>query len=93
MQKIKKKMCIEIVPMFVCVRRGVCYILRTSTLINGQSIIVFCPKADLSQQTRHSPLYPFLSLSFRIFIQYIYHNIVYPLISSALNFVPVYHSF
>ena len=30
-----------------------------------QSIIVFCPRAGLSLQTKHSPLYPLLSLPFR----------------------------
>ena len=54
-----------------------------------QSIIVFCPRAGLSLQTWHSPLYPLLSLPFSIFIQSIYHNVVYHLISSsASNFLP-----
>ena len=42
----------------------------------NQSIIVFCPRAGLSLQTQHSPLYPLLSLPFRIFIQSIYYNVV-----------------
>ena len=41
----------------------------------SQSIVVFCPRAGLSMQTQHSPLYPLLSLPFRIFIQSIYHNV------------------
>ena len=57
--------------------------------INNQSVIVFCPRAGLSLQIQHSPLYPLLSLPFRIFIQSIYHNVVYHLTpSSALNFLP-----
>ena len=56
---------------------------------NNQSVIVFCPRAGLSQQTQDSPLYPLLSLSFRIFIQSIYHNIFYHLTSSSVaNFFP-----
>ena len=51
------------------------------------------PRADLSLQTQHTLLYPLLSLPFRILIQSIYHNAVYHLISSASNFLPVYHSF
>ena len=31
---------------------------------NNQSIIVFCPRAGLSLQTQHSPLYPLLSILF-----------------------------
>ena len=59
-----------------------------------QSIIVFCPRAGLSLQTHHSPLYPLLSLPFRIYISSIYHNVFYHMISSsASNFLPVYHSF
>ena len=54
---------------------------------------MFCPRVDLSLQTQHSPLYPLLSLPFRIFIQPIYHNVVYHLISSASNFLAVYHFF
>ena len=42
-----------------------------------QSIIVFCPRAGLSQQTQPSPLYPLLNLPFRILIQSIYHNVIY----------------
>ena len=58
------------------------------------STIVFCPREGLSLQTQHSPLYPLLSLPFRIFIQSIYHNVVYHLISScASNFLRVQHSF
>ena len=38
---------------------------------------MFCPRAGLSLQTQHSPLYPLLSLPFRIFIQSIYHNVIY----------------
>ena len=54
---------------------------------------MFCPRAGLSLQTQHSALYPLLSLPFRIFIQSIYHNVAYHLISSsAANFLPVYHS-
>ena len=49
----------------------------------NQSIIVFCPRAGFSLQTQHSPLYPLLSLPFRIFIQSIYHNVVYHLITSS----------
>ena len=49
---------------------------------------VFCPRADLSLQTQHSPLYLLLSLPFRIFIQSIYHKVVYNLISCAANFLP-----
>ena len=60
----------------------------------NQSIIVFCPRAGLSLQTQqHSPLFPLLSLSFHICIQSIYHDIVYHLISSVANLLPVYHSF
>ena len=60
----------------------------------NQSIIVFCPRAGLSLQTQHSPLYPLLSLPFCIFIQSIYHNVVYHLISSsAVNLLLIYHSF
>ena len=56
----------------------------------NQSIILFCPRAGLSLQTQHSPFYPLLSLPFRIFMQSIYHNIVYHLISSsASNFLPI----
>ena len=36
---------------------------------------MFCPRAGLSLQTQDSPLYPILSLPFRIFIQSIYHNV------------------
>ena len=61
---------------------------------HSQSIIVFCPRAGLSLQTQHSPIYPFFSLSFHMFIQFIYHNVVYCLISSsASNFLPIYHTF
>ena len=42
----------------------------------NQSIIVFCPWACLSMQTQNSPLFPLLSLPFRIFIQSIYHNVL-----------------
>ena len=56
-------------------------------------IIVFFPRAGLSLQTQHSPLYPLLSLPFRIFIQSIYHNVVYHLSSSTSNFLPIYHIF
>ena len=38
--------------------------------------IPFCPRAGLSLQTHHSPLYPLLILPFRIFIQFIYYNVV-----------------
>ena len=63
-------------------------------IIKHQSIIVFCPRAGLSLQTQHSPLYPLLSPPFRIFIQSIYHNVVYHLISSAAsNFLPICHTF
>ena len=58
-----------------------------------QSIIVFCPRAGISLQTQHSPPYPLLSLPFRIFIQSIYNNGVYLLISSsASNFLPISHT-
>ena len=60
----------------------------------NQSITVFCPRIGLSLKTEPSPLYPLLSLPFRIWIQSIYHNVVYHLISSfATIFLPVYHSF
>ena len=60
----------------------------------NESIIVFCPRACHLLQTQHSPLYSILSLPFRTFIQPIYHNVVYhPKSSSALNFLPIYHSF
>ena len=49
-----------------------------------QSIIVFCPRAGLSLQTQHSPLNSLLSLAFRIFIQFIYHNVQ----SSDIFFCP-----
>ena len=39
----------------------------------------------LSLQTQHSRLYPLLSLPFRIFIQSIYLNVVYHLISSSAS--------
>ena len=59
-----------------------------------QSIIVFCPRAGLSPQIQHSPLYPLLSLPFRICIRSICHNIVYHLISSSTaTRLPIYHSF
>ena len=59
-----------------------------------QAIIVFCSRAGVSLQTRHSPLYPLLSLSLRICTLSICHNVVYHLIySSALNIFAVYHSF
>ena len=52
---------------------------------------MFCPRTGLSLKTQHFPLYPLLSLPFRMFIQSIYHNVVYHLISfSAVNFLPVY---
>ena len=38
--------------------------------------MVFCPRADLSLQTQHAPLYPLLSLHFHIFTQSFYHNVV-----------------
>ena len=48
---------------------------------------MFCLRAGISLQTQHSPLYPLLSLPFRIFLQSIYYNVVYHLISSsAANF-------
>ena len=50
-------------------------------------------KAGLSLQTQHSPFYRLLSLPFRIFIQSIYRNVVYHLIPSVSNFLPVCHSF
>ena len=50
------------------------------------------PTMGLSLQTQHSPLYPLLSLPFRIYIQSIYHNVVYHLICSAAKHHPVYHS-
>ena len=60
--------------------------------IYNQSIIVFCPRAGLSLQAQHSSLYTLLSLPFRIFVQSIYHNVVYHLISSsASKFLPNYH--
>ena len=67
-----------------------CIVTQKGILANvNQSIIVFCPRAGLSLHTQHSPLYPLLSLPFRIFIQSIYHNVVYHLISySASNFLP-----
>ena len=49
----------------------------------NQSIIAFCSRAGLSLQTQHSPLYPLLSLPFRICIQSTYHDVVYHLIFSA----------
>ena len=56
-------------------------------------IIVFCSRAGLSLQTQHSPFYPFLSLPFRICIQYIIHDVVnYLSPSSASNFLPIYHT-
>ena len=45
------------------------------TLNVYQSFIVFCPRAGLSLQTQHSPVYSLLSLPFRICIQSIYHNV------------------
>ena len=50
---------------------------KALTKINQSSIRVFCLRAGLSLQTQHFPLYPLLSLPFRIFIQSIYHNVVY----------------
>ena len=45
-------------------------------------------------QTQHSPLYPLFRLPFRIFLQSIYHNVGYHLISSsASNFLLIYHTF
>ena len=62
-------------------------------LLINQSIVMFCPRAGRSLQTQHSPLCPLLSLPSRIFIQSIYHNVVYHLTSfSASNFLPAYHS-
>ena len=49
---------------------------------------MLCSRAGLSLQAQHSPLYPLLSLPFRIFVQSIYHKVVYHLISSAANFLP-----
>ena len=54
-----------------------------------QSISVFCPRIGLSLQTEPSPLYLLLSLPFHIFIQSIYHRVVYHLISSAANLLPI----
>ena len=52
------------------------------------------PKGRYFTHTQHSPLYPLPSLPFCIFIQSIYHNVVYHLISSsASNFFPIYHTF
>ena len=59
-------------------------------MMGNQSVIVFYPRASLSLQTQHSPLYPLLSLPFRIFIQSIYYNVLYYLIPSAANLLPVY---
>ena len=75
--------------------RRACYrLLHNGGQLIDQSIIVFCPRAGLSLQTQHSPLYPLLSLPFRIFIQSIYHNVVCHLISSPTsNFLPIYHIF
>ena len=57
---------------------------------SGPSIIVFRPRAALSLQTQHSPLYRLLSLPFRICIQSNYHDVVYHLISSSdANLLPV----
>ena len=54
---------------------------------------MFCPRTGLSLQTQHYPLHPLLSLPFRIFIQSIYHDTLYLLISSsAANLLPVYQS-
>ena len=76
---------------------GMCdYIPESPGSIFGsvnQSIILFCPRAGLSLQTQHSPVYPLLSIPFRILIQSIYNNVVYHLTSSAANFHPIYHSF
>ena len=67
---------------------------KFSSLLRVQSITVFCPRAGLSLQTKNSPLHPLLSLPFRIFIQSIYHNVVYHLISSsASNLLPIYQTF
>ena len=41
--------------------------------------MVFYPRLGLSLQTLHSPLYSLLSLPFRIWIQSIYHDVVYHL--------------
>ena len=55
----------------------------------NQSVIVFCPRAGLSLQTQHSPLYPLLSLPFRTCRQSVYHDVVHHLItSSAAKFLP-----
>ena len=55
---------------------------------------MFCPSAGLSLQIQHASLYSLLSLPFRIFISFVYHNVVYHLISpSAANFLHVCHSF
>ena len=92
-------------PVYHCITQlRIAVFLVTDFIRNGerktlsshinQSILVFCPRAGLSLQTQHSPLYPLLSLLFRFFIKSIYHNVVYHLISSsAANFLPVYHSF
>ena len=49
---------------------------------------MFCPRIGLSLQTEPSPLYPLLSLPFRIFIQSIYRKVAYHLIFSPANFLP-----
>ena len=62
--------------------------MESCSISINQSITVFCPRIGLSLQTEPSPFYPVLSLPFRIFIQSIYHKVVYHLISSAANFLP-----
>ena len=59
--------------------------------VPGSSNIAFCPRAGPSLQTKHSPLYPILSLPFSICIQSIY--LLIRVSSSAANLLPVYHSF
>ena len=54
----------------------------------NQSLTVFCSRIGFSLQTEPSPLYPLLSLPFRISIQSIYYEVVYYLISFVTNFLP-----